>query len=145
MDHAARRKFLQSPWEPKIYSAPQLAELFKISERAALRIILNINGLTVAQFPWVTHHDLVQYLRDTLAVSEVPDHAEELPPQGLWLIENGWSLDPSRTVFRWVSPDDRGGRYALKTALALELYAQQTNHEESQTDIIDVEYEVRSS
>jgi hypothetical protein len=145
------KAFLERPWQPETYSADQLAKLFDISVDRASRIILDCNagdpgGETWEA--WCNHHDLVTYLKDLISLSEVPQGLEDLSVHGRWLVEKGWLVDGSRTIYRWVDPKDRLSHYSLKAAISIEAgrirKKEWLANQPLGPDVIDVEVVVRS-
>jgi hypothetical protein len=153
MNNVARTKLLSNPWEPKTYHARELVTLLGITLQEAVLMVVDINSVTfLTPFPWwITHHDLVLYLQDFTTITEVPEHKEEISRHGQWLLSKGWGIDPTRKTFRWIDPEMRARRLTLKGALFIAL-ARERDEEpcysdeqgNSQGDVIDAEFEVRS-
>jgi len=137
MNSQAQIKLLQEPWQPKVYDAAELVNLLAISHASARVIVISINGF--ATRPDLTqkvvpHHDLVTYVKDLVTIAEVPEHPEEIPKPGFWLVGHGWDLDPARSSYRWMPPSNYDKylhppekiifptiRFTLRTALRIEL------------------------
>jgi hypothetical protein len=113
-------QIIESEWEPILYGRADLSELLGLSQDEADTIVWEITGSP--EEPGVAHHELVGYLSDIMTISQVPDHPAELPKQGLWLLDQGWRLNPTRSTFRWINPyTDQVISLSLRAALKVEL------------------------
>ena len=123
MNTQVRSNLLKNSWLPKSYSVSELSDLLSITQDLAEVIIQNVNagpdGIPI--IPWITHHDLVIYLQDDLSISSVPDSIDEFSAHGKWLIENEWSIDITKKVYRWIDPYFTNRRVNLRSALMIQL------------------------
>ena len=143
MDIGARRKLLASPWLPKLYLVDELAQMLRIPVQEAADLILSVNAGDV-QKNFVTHHDLVTFLRDMVLITEVPEHEEEVSAHGRWLLVLGWGIDTRRSVYRWIDSESPNPnlRFSLRGALQIQLIRLNTAVQEEDAPI-DVEFEMR--
>ena len=144
MNRDVARQIMEAEWEPILYARSDLSSLLGLSQDEADTLVWEITGSP--EEPGVSHHELAGYLRDIMTISQVPDSRAELPKQGLWLLDQGWSLNPSRSTFRWINPyTDQIVSLALKAALKVELqklfiegYSEMNSDDGD--DIVDAEY-----
>jgi len=149
MDRNAVKRIMGSTWEPILYTRSDLETLLVLSAAEADHFVFEITG--DQSEPGVVHHDLVSYLRDITSIAQVPDSEVELPTQGLWLLDQGWKLNPSRNTFRWICPYllPNMVSFSLRTALKIELKVQFAPEQqegvhpvEDDDDIMDAEFEI---
>jgi len=147
MDTQARKKLLEGPWQPKTYTPQELVSLLRISPHQAVRIIADCNAGDPGEeiwLHWVNHHDLCSYLRDLVTPAEIPEDLTDLSVHGQWLVKQGWGLDPTRTHYRWIDPEDPQARLLLKAALSIALARisppPPTEKPERDPNIIDAEW-----
>lgn len=145
MDRNAIKRVMKSTWEPILYSRTDLETLLGLGEAEADHFVLEITGDDSE--PGVVHHDLVSYLRDITSIAQVPDSEVELPCQGVWLLDQGWRLNPSRNTFRWICPYFHPSMvcFSLRTALKIELKHQFSSEDSDPVDddVIDAEFEIK--
>lgn len=144
MNQQAVRRLLSAAWEPKSHDIETLVHDFGMSRGEGLQIIRDVNAGQVEPVDFVTHHDLVAYLRDLTSIAVIPEHREEISTHGHWLIEKGWSIDLQRSKFRWIDPSEPSRRMTLSNALFRQMLRERTVAVEGPNDVIDAEFVVRT-
>lgn len=136
MNRSAAIALRNASWEPRLFSSQEIRTLLEISIEEAEKWVEMING--GAQFGSVTFHDLQEFVRDILGISQIPTSPEQVSKSGHWLVtECGWGLDPNYQKYRWVDSENPGMRYTLRGALRIQL--EKSNFEGE----VRVEFEVR--
>lgn len=121
-------------WFPVLYKAEDISNLLGLDLATVKTWLKMING--DAHHLWVTHHDLVEFIKDHYGPSNVPTSRQDLPEQGLWLVEErGWFFDNRYSKYRWVDPETNLN-HTLRTALQIELFRCQFRNS---SGVIDVE------
>jgi hypothetical protein len=119
------REFISHPWQARVYKFSDLMELFRLSSSFSKRVIIDCNGdfsYYKHGLDWVSHHDLIHYLRDLVTPAETLESLEELSTHGKWLLSQGWLMDKDRTYYRWISPNDPLSHYTLRVAVKEQLH-----------------------
>lgn len=140
MDKTKARALLKKEWVSKLYELEELCKILGLTPQEALAVVRSINGGgEKGQWYLVTHGDLCSFLKDRFSIAVIPGW-DDLSPQGKWLVENGWVLDGSGIIYRWVDPRERFLRLSLKDAVRVQLLRDFSLEE----DAIEVEYRVEA-
>jgi hypothetical protein len=110
--------FLAQPWQPLLYTDTEISYRLHIHIQMAAQWVRMING---DNSPRVTHHDLVELIKDQNSISAIPTSPQQLPLSGRWLVEErGWSFTTSYEKYRWIDTQT-SLRHTLRVALKIEL------------------------
>lgn len=117
MDFELVREFIEIPtWKPQVFTAEDIVHDFDTSLLEARRIVKTVNAGDPA--PTVIFHDLQEYLKDLLGISEVPTNGTQVSVAAHWLVAaGGWGFYPKYAKYRYVDPLEPIYRYTLRGAL----------------------------